>query len=307
MNRIFLALLFVTMTFISSCSKEDLRAELNSKSRKSAINAPFVKPIATNGIIPYGNSIAAADLLGSHLTIFDATNGTIVNQWDTKVAKASPDDLVLLSDRSLVWTAPFQGKIMHTNSDGLTKLVCTLPKNVNPIAKASDDRYVYVGFSTGTYHPLLKIDVVTGQKTTVAAPFVPINGCDIYQDSLLYAPVTDGISLLGRGRIVKVNLITGRWEFLPLMFPNESKRLGFLFATGVVVGSDGYLYILESLDAKVYKCNLQTYDTYLLAKLHQATSDNITELNGKIYVSGFAGNKVFEVSQNFYKSLLIHP
>lgn len=301
-----IAIFFYISIYLFACNKDDLDSK-NVTYRKLKLTSTYVKPTATNGIIPFGSNISAADLLGYHLTFFNPNDVNIIQQWDTKNTSASPDDMVLLSDNSIVWTAPLHGKIMLTTATGATRRVCNLPKNINPIAKASDDRYVYVGFSTGIYHPLLKVDIVTGLKSIIASPFVPINGCDIYQDTLLYAPVTDGSSLLGKGRIVRVNLNNGNWEFLPLKFPNESKRLGFLFATGVVVGKDGYLYILESLDAKVYKCNLQTLDTYLVAKLHQAASDNITEANGKIYVSGFTGNKIFEVSQNYYKSILIHP
>jgi outer membrane protein assembly factor BamB len=303
MKKLFFS--FLAFVILSSCTKENNEI---LKYRKNLEAQNFYVPKATNGIVTYFNQLVCADLLAGRISIVDKYSGKINAQYFTSKTNATPDDLVVLSDSSIVWTAPQQGKIFKTNKNGISTFLAKVPSNVNPIAKSSSDTAVYVGFSTGIVTPLIRINTSSGKKTTLISNFLPVNGFDIINNNLLYAPVTDVESLNGKGKIVKVDLSDNSYNILPITFANEPQKKGFIFSTGVVAGESGVLYVMEAINPKVYRVDINTNRATLFADLPTTLADNITYADGTVYVTSFTGNRIYAIGlNNSIQTLYIKP
>ncbi|MBK8674695.1 MAG: hypothetical protein IPN93_17405 [Bacteroidetes bacterium] len=82
-------------------------------------------------------------------------------------------------------------------------LLASVGENVNPIAKIPNKDAVAISFSVGNNQALLEINVLNGQIDTIVKNIPAINGFDITQEGILYAPITDNASLLGKRKNIK--------------------------------------------------------------------------------------------------------
>jgi hypothetical protein len=115
---------------------------------------------------------------------------------------------------------------------------------------------VAISFSVGNNQALLEINVLNGQIDTIVKNIPAINGFDITQEGILYAPITDNASLLGKGKILRVDIKNKTFEIITPNFPEMPSKEGFLFATGIVMVGLESIYVVQSLNpVSVYKVN----------------------------------------------------
>jgi outer membrane protein assembly factor BamB len=257
-----------------------------------------VNIVGTNGLVEHQGKLWVADLLGGQIIGFDQQTGKIFATYTKAFLKSAPDDLCFINDTTFAWTSFFTGEVKVTTFSGQTTLLASAGKNVNPIAKIPNKDAVAVSFSVGNNQSLLEINVLNGQIDTIVKNIPAINGFDISEDGILYAPITDNASFLGKGKILRVDIKNKTFEIITPNFPGMPSKEGFLFATGIVVGDLETIYVLQSLNpVSVYKVDAINEVAILKGELTQKIGDNIClDKFGNILVSTFIGNEVVEIN-----------
>ena len=257
-----------------------------------------VNVIGTNGLVEHQGKLWVADLLGAQIIGFDQQTGKIFATYTKSLLKSAPDDLCFINDTTFAWTSFFTGEIKKTTYSGQTMLLASVGENVNPIAKIPNKDAVAISFSVGNNQALLEINVLNGQIDTIVKNIPAINGFDITEDGFLYAPITDNAALLGKGKILRVDIKNKTFEIITPNFPEMPSKEGFLFATGIVmVGSDNMM-VLQSLNpVSVYSVNTVDKSAQLKGILTQKIGDNIClDGHGNVLVSTFIGNEIVEIN-----------
>jgi hypothetical protein len=293
MKKFNLIVFFLVIVF-SSCKKEEEKIVLDG------FKFPLqkIQILGTNGIVSHQGKLWVADLLGGQIVGFDQQSGKIFATYTRALLKSAADDLCFINDTTFAWTSFFTGEVKKTTFSGQTTQLATVGKNVNPIAKIPNKDAVAISFSVGNNQALLEINVLNGQIDTIVKNIPAINGFDITQEGILYAPITDNASLLGKGKILRVDIKNKTFEIITPNFPEMPSKEGFLFATGIVmVGSDNMM-VLQSLNpVSVYSVNTVDKSAQLKGILTQKIGDNIClDGHGNVLVSTFIGNEIVEIN-----------
>lgn len=286
-----LPLLLLTLLLLSACQK---------------VQVPFAYPkeevtiIGNNGVVIQNDKIWFADLLDGQIIGADKSTGKIFATYTKKMLKAAPDDLCFIDEENFVWTSPGDGRVSKTNIDGTTVVLAFVGAYVNPVAKIPNEHAVAVSFSVGDKTAILKINTDNGKVDTLVKDIVPMNGFDISSSNKVYAPTSDLNSILGQGKLLMADLNAGTFSVIGLHFPAEPSRAGLSFPTGVALGPDGSVYMLQSLPpVSVYKVDPLSGTATKLASVTNPVGDNIfVNGDGKVYVSTFVGNQIVEIDQS---------
>lgn len=260
----------------------------------------FKPVIGTNGLKYHNGLIWVTDLIGQSITAFDPNSGQIKQQYDFSILNLSPDDLVFMDDETIVWTAPPQGTIGKIDAFGNIVILKEGLPSVNPIERRPGTNEVYIGFETENAG-VGKLNIADGSVTLVAEALPSINGFSFAEDGLLYAPLFSVEEIFSNtGGIIKINISDGLYEFWPVTFPDNPNKDYLVGTTGTVADLNGFVYVLESVASPaIYKINLSTSEARLFGKIPFAAADNIAiSPEGKIYVSSFIKNEVFEFDMN---------
>lgn len=294
MKKIIYNLILVSCSCFFSCQK--------STENNTSPNYPLkqVTLFGCNGIVIENDKIWIADLFGQQIIGADKYTGKIFATYTKEMLNDQPDDLCFVDNDNFVWTAPYTGFVYKTNINGTTIKLDSVGNNVNPITKFPNERAVVVGFSRGENHPVLKINVDNGNKDTLVNGIIAVNRFAI-SNNILYAPTNDDESIFGKGKLLMANLSTGTHYIQDLHFPTEQSKTGITFPTSVAVGKDGWIYMLQALPpVSVYKVNPDDGTALLVSRVdNNLVADNMfLNTDGKIYVTGFIGNKIVEIDTN---------
>jgi len=257
-------------------------------------SVPQIPPIGLNGLAEEAGSsgrlVWGADYFGHQLLRFDPDTGRIDERFG---GLCSTDDLVVAPDSSLVATCPDEGTVVRIDRDGTLHLLALIGIGVNAIALEPGGASVVVGFGNQNDDRLFRVPL-DGTPVQVVADGLPVlNGFGFGPDGLLYVPTGGALGVLGStGGLASIDMSTGTVREIPLHFDDPSRK-GLAFAAGVEVGTDGTVYMVQSVDAAVYAVDPLTGDTRLVGRSPLPTADNLVVMSdGRIVVSGFLGGGV---------------
>ena len=261
-------------------------------------NPKFPIPKASNGIIFHKGSLWMTDLVGQAVYKVSPENGGILDYFSYAHLGAGIDDIEVLNDGTMVWTSPLKNFAGKTTPDGKSTILLRQINSINPVTISKDERYAYFCSSTGNPVTLYRVDLQTDEVVALNEEMIAVNGYDMDDDGFIYAPnPIDPIT--GRGKLVKINSETGQFSTLEVDFINEPLKRDFEFPTGVVIGMNNRIYVLESLNPKVYVVDKRTLEATLLHKLPLAFSDNIAvDDEENVYVTSFVDNKIAKIFSN---------
>ena len=275
---------FVGTLLLNACKEDDF------------INHNFVLPVGSNGVKYHDNLIWITDLFGQNITAFDPESGVIQIQYNFKSLNLSPDDLIFLDDGTIIWTAPPEGHIGKITPQGEIVDLGYVGSNVNPIERKRDSQTVFIGFEK-TPSRVCIIDNENGIELGTVNDLPSMNGFSFAEDGLLYAPLFDLNDFLGPGGVIKIDFENNSYENWEVTFPLDENKNQFKGTTATVADYNGSIYVLESLNPRIYKVDMQTGEAIRFASVPFAISDNLDYHDGKVYVTSFIQNIVFEVDQ----------
>lgn len=270
---------------------------LSCKKASVSINSRI--PIATNGIVFHDDQLWVADLIGQSITAIDPQTGKINQQFDFRPLNTSPDDMVVLDDGSIIWTAPVEGRAGKITPGGEILVLTEEDASINPITQNPSTGDIYIGHQN--FHgELQQIDVNSGITTTITSGLPSLNAFAFMDDNTLYAPLFNMNNLLdGYGGILKINVATGQYENFPVSFPEEAQKTKFKNTSAIKKAEDGSIYVLESTTPAVYKVDIQTNQAYRVGTLPSVAADNLAvDDQGNIYVTTFIQNVIYVFDRN---------
>lgn len=263
-------------------------------------SVPQDRPLASNGLVADGTEVWVADLVGRQWLRFAPDTGRITRRVGAAEGLASPDDGVLMSDGSLVYTSPFERLVGRVRPDGSTSVVAHLPFGPNPIVRdpADPDGAVIVGDGASERGQLVRVFLDGRVPEVIASGLPTLNAFTVGPDGRIWAPSGGVSSALGStGGVLRIDPVTGATEPLALSFPGEPGRAGFAFPCAAKFGPDGDLYVVQGVDAAVFVVDPATGSTRRLVDVPGGVADNLAfGVDGRLYVSQFLG----EVSE-------VHP
>lgn len=201
--------------------------------------------ITSNGITWDGDTLWVCDLLGHQLVKIDPITGDVLRRVNKADGLAPPDDVVVLDDGSLVYTSPDTGIVGRVDPDDNVTVVAQLRPGVNPIALTPDETAVVVSSAFSDTTELTRIDLATGQVTTIATDLPPLNGFSFGPDGALWAPSRGLGGLIGRtGGLIRIDISTGEWteRAVKVGGPNGP---GLTFAVSAKWSPSGRLFMLD--------------------------------------------------------------
>jgi hypothetical protein len=285
---------FICLLALISCKKKQ-DISIDKKYPKEIVNI-----MGTNGIVSKHHLLWVADLVGNNIIGFNE-KGKIIASYSKKTLGTAPDDLCFLDDTTIIWTSFFSGEVKQTNISGKTITIANNIPNVNPIVNIPNQRAVLVAPSVGSNISLIKINVDNLSQETIVDNMEGINGFDINQNGILYAPIFNINAIAGNGKIIKIDINQKTKEIINPIFENEANKKGFNAPTGICFNNTGdKIYILEAFGTiAVYEYNPSNNIARKIYKSNNPIGDNICMAeNGKLYLTTFIGNKIIELNIN---------
>lgn len=257
----------------------------------------FPIPKSMNGVNFKDGYLWTTDLIGQAIFKVNPEDGKIIDYKSYANLGAGIDDVEILDDGTLIWTSPTKNFAGKTDPDGKSTLWLKQVNSVNPVTISDDQKYAYFCSSTGFPVSFYRVEIATGEATVLNDEIESLNGFDFAEDGFIYAPNPVN-HIDNTGKLVKVNAENGNFEILNVTFSEEPLKKNFTFPTGVVVKANN-IYVLESLNPKVYVVDKNTLEARLLHKLPLAFSDNITiDDQDNVYVTSFTGNQVAKINND---------
>jgi sugar lactone lactonase YvrE len=151
-------------------------------------------------------SLVATSVFGS-LEVIDPATHKLTR---TESGLASPEDAVMLNNGDLIVAEYAKGRLTRIRPDGTRSVLAD--GLAGPVGVAPDgEGGLYVSEATGG--DIVRVDAVSGQKTTVVKGLRQPEGLDVGPDGLLY-----GVEGAG-GRVLRVDPATGRVAILAAGLP----------------------------------------------------------------------------------------
>lgn len=265
-------------------------------------SVPQNSPVGVNGMVQevgaVDGDVWGADLFGGQLVRFDADTGAVAERYGMQEGLCGTDDVVVMPDTSLVATCPADGTVIRVPRGGTAEVLARVGRGVNPIAvEPSSDptlpaNKVLVGFGTDEHDELLRVPVDGGPVEVVADGLPVLNGFGFGPDGILYVPTGGVGGIFGTGGVGRIDPSTGGFTELTLTFA-EPGKVGFDFACGADVASDGTVYVAQCLNAAVYAVDPATGAASLVGRSPLDFGDNVLALDdGRVVLSNFFGGQV---------------
>jgi len=252
-------------------------------------------PFGANGLIVDGDQLWLADLFAQQLIRFDPDTGRITRRVGPSNGLTSPDDGVVMDDGSLVVTSPPGDVVQRVSPTGQVTVLATFAFGPNPIVRdPADASAVLVGDASSDPSAIFRVFTDGRPSELVVDGLPPINSFSFGPDGHLWAPAGGFASLIGStGEIIRIDLATGAFEPVAVTFPGEPGKPGFNYAVAAKFGPDGQLYVLQGLDAAVYRIDPGTGVATRIANLPGGVGDNLAFTpDGRLYASTFVGGVV---------------
>lgn len=257
-------------------------------------SVPQNPPFGSNGLIVDGAQVWVADLWGQQLLRFDPDSGRITRRVGPAQGVVSPDDGVLLSDGSIVYTSPFNRLVGRVWIDGSTSVVARLDFGPNPIVRdpADPDGAVIVGDGLSAQGQLVRVFLDGRAPEVIVSGLPTLNAFTVGPDGWIWAPAGGLMSAVGAtGGVLRIDPATGATASVALAFPDEPGRGGFSFPCAAKFGPDGNLYVLQGVEAAVFVLDPDTGSSRRLVNVPGGVGDNLAfGVGGRLFVSQFLGH-----------------
>ena len=236
-------------------------------------------PFGANGLIVDGDQLWLADLFAQQLIRFDPDTGRITRRVGPSNGLTSPPGDV----------------VQRVSPTGQVTVLATFAFGPNPIVRdPADASAVLVGDASSDPSAIFRVFTDGRPSELVVDGLPPINSFSFGPDGHLWAPAGGFASLIGStGEIIRIDLATGAFEPVAVTFPGEPGKPGFNYAVAAKFGPDGQLYVLQGLDAAVYRIDPGTGVATRIANLPGGVGDNLAFTpEGRLYASTFVGGVV---------------
>lgn len=261
---------------------------LIASSASAEINAPgyrvqqLVKPSAFHGIhglaFDAQDRLYAGSVVGQSVYRVDTRTGAV----ETIVGphEGMADDLVFLSDGTMVWTAISQDTVRARKGNGPIRVLAEKLNSVNSINYRKSDGRLFVaqvfgGDGLWELYP-------SGDKPprNILKDIGGLNGFDIGPDGWIYGP------LWFKKQVVKINPDTG-----------ELKVVADGFHTPAAANFDSKfnLYVLDTALGTVNHVDIKTGAKRVVAKLETSLDNLAIDSKDRVFVSNMADNGIQEV------------
>lgn len=223
--------------------------------------------------------LLVASMMGESIFAFDVARG-----GTSEVVVGSPaggsDDLVMLPNGDLIWTAILEGVVRRRDAAGnLRDLAANLP-GANFIGLTRDGKRLFMG-QVFLGEGLWEIDLKGVEPPRLVVDHTGgINAFEFGADGMFYGP-----SWL-RGQVVRIDPDSGATTII---------TEGLKHPGAVVFDAQERLYVLDDATGEVFRVDLPSGTKTSVARLATATDNMAFGPNGRLYVSNMADNSLHEI------------
>lgn len=226
-----------------------------------------------------------AQVSGSQVSAIDVDTGAIEVISPTGGAIIGPDDLAFDSRGSLYVTEFTEGRLSVRAADGMIRVLNGDLPGANPVTVHQDRLFVGECRPAGR---IMEVNRATGATRVLVADVPLPNAMEVGPDGYLYFPV------MGTNEIWKVHPDGGAPEVV-------AGDLGVPDA--VKFDASGHIISTQCHSGQVLRIDPRTGEKTVLADI-EAGLDNVSLVNGRIFVSHFSGRIVEVLGEGRHRALL---